>query len=160
MYHYLYKTTNDINGKFYVGIHSSSTIDKHYQGSGTLLKKAFLKYGKENFTTEIIKHFKNREDLCENESNIVNQKDQTPIILLLVEQHLFVVVGNILRKQRIKFLSYLKENLKIMLPIIPLTPMNLRISYPRNTKTENYHNPLKIKYLNTKQDVNDQRKLD
>jgi group I intron endonuclease len=48
----IYKTTNLINGKFYIG------KDKHnnpkYFGSGKILKQALKKYGVENFTKEII----------------------------------------------------------------------------------------------------------
>ena len=48
----IYKTTNLINGKQYIGLHSKN--DKTYLGSGTLLLKAIKKYGKENFKKEIL----------------------------------------------------------------------------------------------------------
>lgn len=55
--HYIYKITNNINGKIYVG--KRSTIEKNlendtYFGSGKILRLAIKKYGKENFTKEII----------------------------------------------------------------------------------------------------------
>jgi len=52
---YIYKTTNLINGKIYIG-QSSKTIQSsiEYYGSGTILRLAIHKYGKENFKKEIL----------------------------------------------------------------------------------------------------------
>lgn len=49
----IYKTTNLINGKIYVGQHSTSANDG-YLGSGKLIKRAIEKYGKENFIRETL----------------------------------------------------------------------------------------------------------
>lgn len=51
---YVYKTTNRINGKIYVGQHLSNDINDSYLGSGSLLTKAIEKYGKDNFQKEIL----------------------------------------------------------------------------------------------------------
>ena len=51
--YYIYMTTNKINGKQYIGQHKGC-INDNYIGSGTLITKAIKKYGKENFTKEII----------------------------------------------------------------------------------------------------------
>ncbi|ARB06024.1 hypothetical protein fHeYen901_251 [Yersinia phage fHe-Yen9-01] len=48
----IYKTTNTINRKIYIG--KSIKNDPRYLGSGTLITKAINKYGKENFSKEII----------------------------------------------------------------------------------------------------------
>lgn len=48
----IYKTTNLINNKIYVG--KDSHNDSNYFGSGTILVKAIKKYGKENFKKEIL----------------------------------------------------------------------------------------------------------
>lgn len=48
----VYKTTNLINGKIYVGIDSKN--NSNYLGSGLLLVKAVKKYGKENFIKETV----------------------------------------------------------------------------------------------------------
>lgn len=53
----IYKTVNLINGKQYIGLHSKN--DKSYLGSGTLLLKAIKKYGKENFTKEVLEETDN-----------------------------------------------------------------------------------------------------
>lgn len=54
MFGYIYKTTNLINGKIYIGQHKSETFDTKYYGSGKLFRKAFKKYGELNFTCELI----------------------------------------------------------------------------------------------------------
>lgn len=73
MYHYIYKTTNMINQKFYIGRRSS---DMHpdedpYLGSGKRLKSAIKKYGRDNFTKEIIAIVENYDTLVETEKIIV-----------------------------------------------------------------------------------------
>ena len=51
---YIYLTTNLINNKKYVGRKSSNTFVKDYFGSGRHLQAAVNKYGKENFSVEIL----------------------------------------------------------------------------------------------------------
>ena len=52
---YIYKITNLINGKIYVGL-STKTVEEsiNYYGSGRLINEAIDKYGKENFCKEIL----------------------------------------------------------------------------------------------------------
>lgn len=63
MYGYIYLTTNNINGKKYIGQHKASRFSESYKGSGKLLQAAFKKYGKDNFSTEILQECNNVEDL-------------------------------------------------------------------------------------------------
>ena len=72
---YIYLTTNLINGKIYVGQHKAKEFDKSYYGSGSLLKKAFKKYGKENFVTEILEWCSSYEELNEKEKYWIALKD-------------------------------------------------------------------------------------
>lgn len=53
MYGYIYKTTNLINKKVYIG-KNKGKFNKSYLGSGIYLQKAIKKYGKENFSVQII----------------------------------------------------------------------------------------------------------
>ena len=61
----IYKTTNAINGRFYIG--KDRHNDPHYLGSGLLLRKAINKYGKNNFKKDILEHCKTLKELNEKE---------------------------------------------------------------------------------------------
>lgn len=64
-YGYVYKITNCINGKIYVGIHKfqGSELDTRYWAGGILINNAFKKYGKINFHREIIEWCHSKEEL-------------------------------------------------------------------------------------------------
>lgn len=52
---YIYKTTNLINNKIYIGLSTKSVEEStDYYGSGRLINEAIQKYGKENFIKEIL----------------------------------------------------------------------------------------------------------
>jgi group I intron endonuclease len=69
--HSVYCTTNIVNGKFYIGKHSSSNANDGYLGSGEILKRAIKKYGRENFTKDIIGTFQDEEQAYRYERLIV-----------------------------------------------------------------------------------------
>lgn len=56
---FVYLTTNLINGKQYVGSHSSEDINDGYIGSGRYFLRSVKKYGRENFKREILKECEN-----------------------------------------------------------------------------------------------------
>jgi hypothetical protein len=69
----LYKTTNLVNNKSYIGIHQTDDLNDGYLGSGVAFKKALKKYGKENFLREIIETCSSFEELLEKEKQYVNE---------------------------------------------------------------------------------------
>ena len=71
-YNYVYKTTNKVNGKFYIGVHSTDNLDDGYLGSGTLLFRAIKKYGRQEFSVEILHFFNTKEEAYEKEKFLVS----------------------------------------------------------------------------------------
>ena len=69
----LYKTTNIINNKIYIGIHKTKDLNDGYIGSGTYLRRAIKKYGIQNFKKEILFIFDNPHDMYAKEKEIVNK---------------------------------------------------------------------------------------
>ena len=74
-YHYIYKTTNKLNGKYYIGMHSTNNLNDDYIGSGTLLKRSLNKYGKENHNIDILYFFNTREELQSKEKEIITLQE-------------------------------------------------------------------------------------
>lgn len=55
MYGYIYKTTNLINGKIYIGqMHITIFLGNKYLGSGKILKQAINKDGYNNFVVDLL----------------------------------------------------------------------------------------------------------
>jgi hypothetical protein len=78
MYGYVYKTTNNINGWFYIGQHKSHCFDKKYKGSGVILKQAFDEYGWDNFTTKILATAWSAEELNKKEKDYIYYHKKLP----------------------------------------------------------------------------------
>lgn len=78
MYGFIYITTNNLDGKKYIGQKSYSMPNwKRYLGSGIYLKRAIKKYGRENFSREIIEECETREELNEREKYWIKYYDAT-----------------------------------------------------------------------------------
>ncbi len=66
-HNYFYRITNQINWKYYFGIHSTGNLNDGYLGSSKLLKDAIKKYGKENFHLTIIEDYPTRKEASDHE---------------------------------------------------------------------------------------------
>ena len=76
--HYIYLTTNNINGMKYIGKHYGE-LDDPYLGSGKILKRAITKYGKENFTKSIL-------------SISINDEKNTILLCTMPQQILYFII--------------------------------------------------------------------
>lgn len=74
MHYLIYKITNVINSKSYIGCHKTGLIDDGYMGSGKILKHAFEKHGIENFTKEVLFIFDNEIEMFAKEAELVNEE--------------------------------------------------------------------------------------
>ena len=73
-YHFIYKTTCTVTGKFYVGMHSTDNIEDGYLGSGKILGYSRNKYGDENHQIERLEFVSSRDELKQREKEIVNEE--------------------------------------------------------------------------------------
>lgn len=72
---YIYKITNKINGKWYIGKHNGT--DSNYMGSGKLLKRAVAKHGLENFEKTILEYCSSEEELNVREIALIESTNAT-----------------------------------------------------------------------------------
>lgn len=70
-FHFIYKTTNLKNDKYYIGMHSTCNLNDGYLGSGTYLRRAIRKHGIECFQCEILEHFTDRQSLVIREKELI-----------------------------------------------------------------------------------------
>ena len=72
-YHIVYCTSNLITGKKYIGYHSTNNLNDSYLGSGTALKSAIKKYGKQNFERKTLRILKDDENHLNYEEKYINE---------------------------------------------------------------------------------------
>ena len=68
---FIYLTTNLVNGKRYIGQHTTNNLQDGYLGSGVLILKAIEKYGAENFQREILCYCETQEELDQKEAEFI-----------------------------------------------------------------------------------------
>lgn len=75
MVYYVYKVTNIMNNKWYVGKRKhTSPYEDQYMGSGQLIKAAIQKHGKQNFSKEILRIFETNDEAAQFEASLVTRE--------------------------------------------------------------------------------------
>lgn len=70
----IYKITNILNNKVYIGKHQTDNINDDYFGSGVLIRNAIKKYGKENFVKELLYVFDTEEEMNQKERELITEE--------------------------------------------------------------------------------------
>lgn len=70
----IYRTTNIINNKIYIGKHQTKDLDDGYLGSGKILKRAISKYGEDKFESEILYIFKSKLEMDSMEAELIDEE--------------------------------------------------------------------------------------
>lgn len=73
MFYLIYKITNTMNNKEYIGSHKTDNIHDSYMGSGTAIRNAIKKHGKDNFVKEILHVFDTPDEMFAKEREIVTE---------------------------------------------------------------------------------------
>ena len=69
----VYKTTNLVNGQFYIGVHISDDLEDDYLGSGTRLRRSVEKYGRQSFKRDTLYVFDNVDEMFQKEAELINE---------------------------------------------------------------------------------------
>lgn len=73
-YHYVYRITCAITGRYYIGMHSTDNLDDGYLGSGNRIRHSIAKYGRECHQLEIIEFLPDRNALKALEKALVTEE--------------------------------------------------------------------------------------
>lgn len=73
MFYTIYKITNLINNRIYIGRHQTRNLDDGYMGSGQVIKQAILKYGKENFKKEYLYFLDTEKEMFQKEAELLTR---------------------------------------------------------------------------------------
>ena len=74
IYYIIYRITNLINKKFYIGAHQTPNINDYYFGSSKILNAAIKKHGKRNFIKDILFMCPSKETMYQLEATIVDKE--------------------------------------------------------------------------------------
>jgi len=75
----IYKTTNTINQKFYIGAHETDNEEDSYLGSGVVLNRAIEKYGRSAFKKETLCVCSSREEMYKQEQELIRENIKNPL---------------------------------------------------------------------------------
>lgn len=73
MKHTVYKVKNLINGKIYIGVHSTEDPYDNYMGSGKIISNAIKTHGKNNFRKTILYIFDTEKEAYDKEREIITE---------------------------------------------------------------------------------------
>lgn len=73
-YHYIYRTTCKITGKYYIGMHSTDNLEDGYLGSGKLLWYSIRKHGKDKHEAKILEFLPTRKKLADREYQLITEE--------------------------------------------------------------------------------------
>jgi len=74
MFYIIYKVTNMLNGKIYIGKHETVNIEDSYLGSGIALRRAIKKHGKESFKKDTLYVFQTAQEMDDKERELVTEE--------------------------------------------------------------------------------------
>ena len=74
MLYTIYKITNILNDKIYIGKHQTMNPDDGYYGSGVALKNSIKIHGKENFKKEVLFVFDSEEEMNLKEKELITEE--------------------------------------------------------------------------------------
>jgi group I intron endonuclease len=140
MSYVIYKTTNIINNKIYVG--QNTTNRKNYLGSGILIRYAIKKYGRENFTKEILETCSDLEELNNREIFWIKHFDS---INNKIGYNLHIGgrnIGSFIRTKKYIFTNEHKRNISIGRTNIKLTDEHKRNISLNHADVSGINNPM------------------
>ena len=70
----VYKITNLLDNKIYIGAHATYNVNDKYMGSGRLIKEAIKKEGRKSFIKEILFEFDTKEEMLAKEKELVTKE--------------------------------------------------------------------------------------
>jgi hypothetical protein len=74
MFYTVYRITNLVNKKIYVGVHQTNNPNDTYFGSGREIKNDIKQFGKDKFIKEILFYANSSEEMYEYESKVVTKE--------------------------------------------------------------------------------------
>lgn len=83
--HTVYKTTNSVNARFYIGMHKTANPNDVYLGSGTVIKLAVKKHGADKFKKEVLFVFLTAKEAADKEVELLLAEKANPLCYNLSE---------------------------------------------------------------------------